>query len=74
MKPAAKNRAITTLPELLQYVAGAGITAAQAAQLIGMATGTFYEGTDTTGKQVAASFMQLLEQHPPPAELPLFFQ
>jgi len=69
-----KNKEIGTLPELLQYIAQQGITAQQAAQLVGMATSTFYEGTGTTGKQVGASFMRLLEQHPPPEELPLFFE
>lgn len=67
------NKAINTLPELLQYITMHSVTAPQAAQLIAVTTNTFYEGTGTTGKQVAASFMRLLEQHPPPEELPLFF-
>lgn len=69
----SQSQSIETLPELLQYLEGHQLTAAQAAGIISKATQTYYTGTGTTGTEVAKAFIQLLQQHPPPAELPLFF-
>ena len=70
-----KTKQISTMPELLGFLQGAGtsITASQAATMIQAATATIYTGDSEQATEVVRGFLRLIEAYPPPAELPLFF-